>query len=177
MRRETIFLTLVVMLIAAAGLFLARDAIRSALFNVTGEENLLAQVRGLIDYATNVIRPMPDTAPDAVLDEAGVSPFGINTFLEQEVEPAKRDRQLQMIADAGYAWIRQQFPWYDIEIAGKGYFQDCRHANSGPCIDAWKKYDNIVDRAEQHGLNVIARLEAPPKWAQTASAILRRPPS
>ena len=64
MHRKTIFLTLIVVLIIAAGLFLARDAIRTALFNVTGEENLLAQARGLIDYATNLIRPMPNTADD-----------------------------------------------------------------------------------------------------------------
>jgi Na+-driven multidrug efflux pump len=46
MHRKTVFLTLVVMLIAAAVAFLARDTIRSALFNVTARENLLAQVRG-----------------------------------------------------------------------------------------------------------------------------------
>jgi hypothetical protein len=158
---------LIAVFIAAAVAFLARDAIRSTLFNVTGEENLLAQARGLVDYATNLIRPMPNTADNAVIAEAGVSPFGINTFLEQEVEPAKRDRQLLMIADAGYKWIRQQFPWYDIEIAGKGDFQDCRHP---PCIDAWEKYDNIVDLAEQHGIQIIARLDAPPKWARQSGA-------
>ncbi len=164
MRRKTLILTLIAALGVAVVAFLARDAIRSTLFNVTGEENLLPQLRGVFDYATNLIRPMPNTADAAVTLDASVSPFGINTFLEQEVEPAKRDRQLQMMADAGYKWIRQQFPWYDIEIAGKGDFQDCRHP---PCIDAWAKYDNIVDLAQQHGLGVIARLEAPPKWAQT----------
>lgn len=150
-----------VLLIAAA--FLARASIQAALFNVTGEENLLSQLRGLVDYATNFTRPMPNTADDVPVDDAGVSPFGVNTFLEQEVEPAKRDLQLQMIADAGFKFIRQQFPWYDIEISGKGNFQDCRHP---PCIDAWAKYDNIVDLAQMHGVNIIARVEAPPKWAQ-----------
>jgi hypothetical protein len=162
MHRKTVFLALIVVLILTAAFF-ARDAIRSALFSVTGEENVLAQARGLIDYATNALRPMPNTADNVPIDDAGVNPFGVNTFLEQEVEPAKRDRQLQMIAGAGFKWIRQQFPWYDIEIAGKGDFQDCRHP---PCIDAWAKYDNIVDLAERHGINIIARLEAPPRWAQ-----------
>jgi hypothetical protein len=153
-----------VVLIIAAGLILARDAIRSALFNVTGEETLLGQARGLIDLASNFTRPMPDTADNVTVDEAGINPFGVNTFLQQEVEPAKRDRQLQMMADAGFKWIRQPFPWYDIEIAGKGDFQDCRHP---PCKSAWEKYDNIVELAERHGINVIARLDAPPKWAQS----------
>ncbi len=166
MHRKTGFTILVVVLVIAAGLFLARDAIRSALFNVTGEDNVLAQARGLIDYATNLIRPLPNTADHVPVAGAGVNPFGVNTFLEQEVEPAKRDRQLQMIADAGFKWIRQQFPWYDIEIAGKGDFQDCRHP---PCKSAWEKYDNIVELAAQHGIDIIARLEAPPKWAQTTA--------
>ena len=160
MHRKTIFLFLSAVLILAAATFLARDAIRSALFNVTGEENLLSQARGLVDYATNLIRPMPNTADNVPVNEAGVSPFGVNTFLEQEVEPAKRDLQLRMMAEAGFEWIRQQFPWADIEISGKGNFEDCRN---GPCIDAWAKYDNIVDLAEQHGINIIARLDAPPK--------------
>ena len=166
MHRKTIFFILIILLLLAA-IFFARDGIRSALFNITGEDNLLAQVRGAFDYATNLIRPMPKTADEIPTTEAGVSPFGVNTFLEQEVEPAKRDLQLQMIAAAGFKWIRQQFPWYDIEIAGKSNFQDCRHAQNAPCIDAWAKYDNIVDLAEKHGIDIIARLEAPPKWAQT----------
>jgi hypothetical protein len=163
MQRKTIFLTLTAVLIFAAAVFLARNPLQTALFNVTGEESLLGQARGLIDLVSNFTRPMPNTADNVPVDEAGVNPFGVNTFLEQEVEPAKRDRQLQMMADAGFKWIRQQFPWADIEISGKGNFQDCRN---GPCIDAWAKYDNIVELAQQHNINVIARLDAPPKWAQ-----------
>ncbi|HZY43846.1 MAG TPA: cellulase family glycosylhydrolase, partial [Anaerolineae bacterium] len=92
------------------------------------------------------------------------SPFGVNTFLEQEVEPAKRDRQLQMIQDAGFKWIRQQFPWADIEISAKGNFDDCRNP---PCISAWTKYDNIVELAAEHQINIVARLDAPPNWARS----------
>ena len=164
MRRIQIIILGIIIL--AAIVFLARDGIRAAMYAVTGEDNLLVQVRGTFDYVTNLIRPLPDVGrADAIAAaDAGVSPFGVNTFLEQEVEPAKRDRSLQMIAEAGFKWIRQQFPWYDIEIAGKGDFQDCRHA---PCIDAWAKYDNIVDLAEKYDVGIVARLEAPPKWAQS----------
>jgi len=106
---------------------------------------------------------MPNTADNVPVDDAGVNPFGVNTFLEQEVEPTKRDRQLQMMADAGFKWIRQQFPWADIEISTKGNFEDCRN---GPCVSAWAKYDNIVDLAQKHNISIIARLDAPPKWAR-----------
>ena len=167
MRRKSLFFILAVVFILAVAAFLGRDALRSAMFDVTGEDNLLSQLRGVVDYATNLIRPMPNTADNVPVAETGVSPFGVNTFLEQEVEPAKRDRQLQMIAEAGFKWIRQQFPWADIEISGKGNFEDCRNANGGVCISAWAKYDNLVDLAQQHGIQIIARLDAPPKWAQT----------
>jgi hypothetical protein len=62
-------------------------------------------------------------------------PFGVNTFLEQEAEPEKRDRSLRLIAEAGFHWIRQEFPWEDIEIHGKGDFEDRRHE---PYRSAWK---------------------------------------
>ena len=165
MRKKFISLLGIIILVAIA--FFARDTIRTAMFNVTGEDGILPAARGTFDYLTNFTRALPDTADSIPTTYAGVNPFGVNTFLEQEVEPAKRDRSLQMIADAGFKWIRQQFPWYDLEISGKGNFQDCRNAQNGPCIDAWAKYDNIVDLAEQHGIGLLVRLEAPPKWAQS----------
>jgi len=94
---------------------------------------------------------------------AGVSPFGINVFLEQEVEEWKRERSLQMIAEAGFHWIRQEFPWEDIEIHGKGDFGDRRHE---PYRSAWEKYDQIVDSAGRHNLEIIARLSNPPTWTR-----------
>lgn len=104
------------------------------------------------------------------MPHAGVNPFGINVFLNQEVEVEKRDRSLQMISDAGFAWIRQEFPWEDIEIHGKGDFVDRRNDLDGDgevdSINAWAKYDNIVDLANAHDLDVIARLSNPPAWTR-----------
>jgi len=133
------------------------------LFDLTGEERLIPQVRGVVQWAFRWTRPQPQTAPDAAIAHTDLPPFGVNTFLEQEVEPEKRERSLQMIADAGFHWIRQSFPWYDLEIHGKGDFEDRRHE---PYRSAWDKYDNIVALAEQHGLDIIARLEAPPEWSR-----------
>ena len=33
-----------------------------------------------------------------------------------------------MAAAAGYHWLRQEFPWEDIEIHGKGDFEDRRQS-------------------------------------------------
>ena len=57
------------------------------MFDYTGEEGLPRQVKGMGQLATNVLYPQPQTAPDAAVAHAGVNPFGINVFLNQEVEP------------------------------------------------------------------------------------------
>jgi hypothetical protein len=105
-----------------------------------------------------------DLQPETPIAHNGVNPFGINTFLQQEVEPAKRERQVELIAAAGFHWLRQEFPWYDIEVGGKGNFTDCR--NPPKCISAWDKYDQIVNLAESHGLELIVRLSSPPAWSR-----------
>ena len=82
-------------------------------------------------------------------------------FFEQEADPAKVDRAMALISAAGLHWIRQEFPWEDIEISAKGDFWDHRWDR-----DAWAKYDQIVELAEQHGLEIIARLDNPPAWSR-----------
>jgi hypothetical protein len=131
------------------------------LFHVTGEESLPAQVRGGLEWLGNLTRPQPETADFVPVANAGINPFGVNTFLEQEVELEKRELAVQMIADAGFHWIRQEFPWEDIEISAKGDFWDHKWDK-----DAWEKYDHIVDLAERYDLEVIARLSNPPAWSR-----------
>ncbi len=140
------------------------------LFACTGEEETEKQVYGLLQLAGNTLRPWPQTAPDAPVAHTGMNPFGINVFLNQEVEPEKRERSVQMIAKAGFHWLRQEFPWQDIEIHGKGDFVDRRNDVNGDgevdAIDAWAKYDNIVALAEKYGLEVVPRLSSPPAWSR-----------
>ncbi|MGD8902410.1 MAG: hypothetical protein PVI67_02465 [Anaerolineae bacterium] len=131
------------------------------LFHVTGEESLPAQVRGGLEWVGNLARRQPETADFVPIANAGVNPFGVNTFLEQEVELEKRELSVQMIADAGFHWIRQEFPWEDIEISAKGDFWDHKWDK-----DAWEKYDHIVDLAERYELEIIARLSNPPAWSR-----------
>ena len=157
-----VILALALVALIAVGLF--RAPLRRLAVEVSGEEELLGQARGLFQYATNWTRPRPDTRPDAKIAHSGVSPFGVNTFLEQEVEPAKRERQMQMIADAGLRWIRQEFAWADIEISAKGDFVDRRNDPNG--VSAWAKYDDIVDLAQKYTVQVMARLTSPPEWSR-----------
>ncbi|MBN1138932.1 MAG: hypothetical protein JXM73_20270 [Anaerolineae bacterium] len=169
MRRNGIRLLGLALLVGLLGGVVAatRPAWSRLLFDVTGEDSLGGQVRGGLEWLGNLTRPQPDTADLVPVANAGMNPFGINTFLEQEVEPEKRERAVQMIADAGLHWIRQEFPWEDIEIHGKGDFQDRRHE---PYRSAWDKYDQIVDLADAYGLEIIARLSNPPEWSRARGA-------
>src|SRR5438477_1176313 len=98
------------------------------------------------------------------VEHTDVNPLGINLFLEKEVDPAKVEKTLQMVQDAGFKWVRQTFAWNDIEISGKGDFVDRR--GPGPVVGAWAKYDRIVAACQKHGLQIIARLDSPPVWAR-----------
>lgn len=135
-------------------------------WSLTGEEAPAAQIRGMVEWVGNITRPQPNTEPNVPIQNAGVNPYGINTFLEQEVEPAKREQQVRMIAEAGFHWVRQQFPWQDIEIDGRGDFEDRRHPEVTGIISAWDKYDQIVDLTQQYGLEIQARLDTPPAWTK-----------
>ena len=154
---------ILVALVLIVALVLTHPLWSDFLFRVTGEESLPAQIRGGLEWLGNITRPQPETADFTPVANAGVNPFGVNTFLQEEVEPSKRELAMQMIADAGFKWIRQEFPWEDIEIHGKGDFQDRRHE---PIRSAWEKYDHIVDLAEQYDLGIIARLSNPPAWSR-----------
>ncbi|TEU15864.1 MAG: hypothetical protein E3J25_03360 [Anaerolineales bacterium] len=153
------------LLVLAVGLSLvaSQDSVRHTLSHWTGEEDLGEQIKGTFALLyLRLTRPRPRTAPFVPIAHAGLCPYGVNTFLEQEAEVSKVDRSLQMIAQAGFCWIRQQFPWEDIEIAGKGDYWDHKWNRS-----AWAKYDDIVQLAEKHGLEIIARLDNPPAWSRS----------
>lgn len=135
----------------------------TSLYGLTGEEGLQGQAAGVVHWLNAAIRPQPRLAPAAV-NATAVSPFGVNTFLQEEVEPEKRARSLQLARDAGFRFIRQEFQWEDIEIHAKGDFIDRRNDPDG--VDAWAKYDNIVDLAEQADVEIIARLSNPPSWSR-----------
>ena len=151
-------------LLALLAAFLCRGALRSAMYGVTGEEDLREQIKGTAAWALiQLTHPPLQTAPMAPIAHAGVNPYGVNTFLEQEVEPAKVEQAIRMIRDAGFHWIRQEFPWEDLEIHGRGDFTDRRN---DPPRSAWEKYDRIVDLAKQYGLEIIARLDNPPAWSR-----------
>lgn len=121
---------------------------------------------------TQLTQTRPNTADDVAVSPRVANPLGVNTFLEQEVEPEKRTRALRLARDAGFHWIRQQFRWEEIEPLRKGEYVVPRFGGS-----SWAKYDDIVDRANQMGLEVIARLDTSPAWARPDNPHAATPPS
>jgi len=81
--------------------------------------------------------------------------YGIQVFLWWQ--PETTDRDLQLARDAGFTWIKHQFPWMDIEGAGKG------------ALD-WTWADHVVDNAEKYGLKIIARVDKEPAWARKGAS-------
>ncbi len=96
---------------------------------------------------TPTIPPTPTSWPRVRL----ASPeYGMQVFLWwQEEEALQRD--LQLVHDAGFGWIKQHVGWRDVEGAAKGAFN-------------WYFTDRIVADAEQLGLNVLFRLDREPVW-------------
>lgn len=95
--------------------------------------------------------PEPAYRPTVDLDRKMSSPdYGMQVFLFWREEVA--DRDLQLVQDAGFRWVKQEFPWREIEGQGKGLWQ-------------WETPDRIMDQIDAHGLHVIARLGSQPAWA------------
>ena len=76
--------------------------------------------------------------------------YGMHAFLWWRPEVA--DRDLQLIQQAGFGWVKQTFAWREIEGASKGKYD-------------WSRADRVVNQAQQYGLRVIARVDSQPKWA------------
>lgn len=157
-------LGLIDVLIVAALLLLIgmrRDDLHQALVELTGEQDTSFQLRALGFTVLSAFQAPHVTADFTPMRYTDVPPFGVNTFLEQEVEESKIRASLQLIRDGGFHFIRQEFPWEDIEQPGKGQFWDTKYNHS-----TWEKYDRIVALANEYGLQVIARLDHPPDWTR-----------
>lgn len=142
-------------------------ALARALEDWTGEAEFRQQIEGLVLQAIPRAVNTEDMVPIA---HVGVNPYGVNTFFEQEVEEWKLRKSMEMLRDAGVKWVRQQMPWFDIEVPVKGQYVNPDGAST------WDKYDRFIDLAREYGLNIVARLDAPPDWSRVDNSVYNRPP-
>ena len=157
-----LFVVLAMVGVIGAAIWLSQASWRHLLASWTGEEDLKEQIKGTLALAyLKLSQPAVKTEPLTPMPFTGLCPYGVNTFLEQEVEVTKIERSLQMLSQSGFCWIRQEFPWEDIEISAKGDYWDHKWD-----VDAWAKYDRIVNLAAQNNVQIIARLDRPPAWSR-----------
>jgi O-antigen ligase len=77
--------------------------------------------------------------------------LGVNADLSLYSD-AERDGALSAMELGGFRWLRQRFPWDQIEPQ-RGQFE-------------WSKWDEIVDSATRHNLRLVAVLDGAPQWAR-----------
>ncbi|MFQ5422023.1 MAG: hypothetical protein ACE5EY_16875, partial [Anaerolineae bacterium] len=119
--------------------------------------------------------PAP-TLPTALMGAEAVEPlfaspsYGVQAFLwwQPDIDQWAHGRPPQpmtAVQEMGFGWVKQEFAWRDIEGIEKGA-QD------------WWRPDQIVLAAEMAGLNLVARLDRQPEWAQPPGTPLQdnRPP-
>jgi hypothetical protein len=107
-------------------------------------------------------QPTPQPSPTPITGQAQPTPaqpasglpmtspdYGIQAFLWWRNEVATRD--LGLIKDMGFRWVKQVFAWADIEGAGKDAFN-------------WTQADLVVESAEKYQVKLIARLDRAPVW-------------
>jgi hypothetical protein len=75
----------------------------------------------------------------------------VQAFLWWRPEIAARD--LELIDEMGFGWVKQTFAWRDIETNEKGEYD-------------WWKPDNIVQQVEDADLKLLVRLDRQPFWSQ-----------
>jgi len=125
----------------------------------------------LVPLALSARTAASDYRTPSPIPNTDVNPLGANCFLDREVEEWKLRKTLEMAKEAGLGWVKQQFPWQEIEPVEKGEYYDERARRP-----SWEKYDLIVDLCEEYGLKLIARLDRPPDWTREDNTYKERPP-
>jgi O-antigen ligase len=88
--------------------------------------------------------------------------YGVNADLTR-YPPAALDHTLTRMKELGLRWIRQPFPWAEIEPTS-GQFN-------------WARWDQVVEAVSAHGLQLIAVLDTTPAWARPPNTSPFTPPT
>lgn len=102
----------------------------------------------------------PEPSPTSVQALMGDEPvqqlfdspeYGIHAFMWWKPDLVEED--LALVDEMGFGWVKQKFPWREIEGIEKGKYD-------------WYRPDHIVDKAEIAGINLIIRLDRQPFWSE-----------
>ena len=104
--------------------------------------------------------PEPLVAPPPVIRDWPIvaSPtHSIQVFLWWQLDVAVRD--VDLVRDLGFTWVKQRIAWRDVEPAGKGFYD-------------WFRPDFIMELVEHKDVDLIVLLDHQPLWAQADQADL-----
>jgi hypothetical protein len=91
------------------------------------------------------------TSPEPADGPFSSPEYGVQAFLWWDQKLSKRD--VALVQELGFGWVKQSFAWRDIETLEKGQYD-------------WWRPDKIVNRVENAGLNLVVRLDRQPFWSQ-----------
>ena len=114
---------------------------------IAGLTTLLERWREARFQQRGVTFGLPARKPGAAVD-----PWGINVSLEQYRDEQALERSLDLVVEAGFRWVRQRFPWAEIEPEPGGY--------------RWERWDRLVRQCQSRGLRIIAVIDTSPQWAR-----------
>jgi O-antigen ligase len=97
-------------------------------------------------FARGVVTGFPEPVADAE-----VTTLGVNAALEQ-YQSDQLTWAVNLIASGGFRWVRQVFPWREIEPIPGEY--------------DWATWDRVVAAMDERGLQLVAVLHTAPAWAQ-----------
>ena len=103
-------------------------------------------------------------APDAVEPLVPSPAPALHTSQWWEITVQQRD--LDLVRDSGFRWVKQIFPWREIEVEDD--------------VFDWTQADQFVENALDRKLFIVARLDREPAWALTSPAnasVENTPPS
>ncbi len=120
---------------------------RNSISKVAALAMSLAMVLGSLGCGGSATSTPAATAAAPSLGGLG---YGFHTLLW--LNPPTEERDLALVKDAGFGWIKQRFEWRYLEQKAKGQ------------ID-WHRADILVQNANKMGLKIVARVDNQPEWA------------
>ena len=123
---------------------------------IPGQDSGFYRILATADHellASTTIGILPEEASDTTPDPD--SRFGTIAHLKNMTD-TDRDLLLNIAARAQIGWIREGFLWHQVQPTSDTW--------------SWERYDKIVEKAENHGINVLPVLSFGTSWASTAPA-------
>ena len=129
----------------------SKPALLITLLCLAGLAVVVGAALAITQQQTQATRGMFDGFPESLTPPQRGA--GVNVALEQ-YDDAQLKAEVAQIKQSGFSWIRQTFPWAQIEPE-QGQFD-------------WTKWDRIVQNSDD--LKLIAVLDTSPLWAASSNS-------